>query len=313
MVFLKLGISATLMWYLVENFNFADALARIESVPLLAFLLILLVFLVQLLLAALRYFMTLQVMDLQVPYSASLSSVFVGYFFSQTMISFVGGDAMRTVHTSRTGEKISQVAKAVVVDRVSGFVGQMCLIGCTLPFLLPLLPERIQRITTVAIFLAATGLLASLYWLKESARSEDSSRIASLLHGYATRILKRLRTHRAMFAFFGLSLTINLLNCFAYYLIARALNIPLTLSNAIILMPPAFFLSMLPISISGWGIREGATVTMLNIAGIVTEDALVISIFFGLSLLAISLPGGILWLTSPKRTKTADVVNAPTS
>lgn len=310
-LFVKLGVSVAMLWYLLTHFDFADALERIRLLPLFAVLLILFVFLLQLIISSFRYFMTLEVMGLRVPYPVSLSSVFIGYFFSQTMISFVGGDAMRTVHTSRTGEKISQITKAVVVDRVSGFAGQICLLGCTLPFLLPLLPEIHLQLALAGIVLVSIVLLFALAWLGNEARLTNATGFTALLRSYARRVLDRLLTRRALFAFLGLSLAISLLNCFAYYAIAKVLNIPLNLIDALILTPPAFFLSMLPISISGWGVREGATVMMLGIAGISSADALCISIIFGLSLLVISLPGGVLWLASPKHIKTEEVPEPP--
>lgn len=311
MIFIKLGVSIAMLGYLLTHFDFADALERIQSLPLVSIVLILFVFLLQLIASSFRYSLTLEVMGLKVPYSVSLSSVFIGYFFSQTMISFVGGDAMRTVHTSRTGEKISQITKAVVVDRVSGFAGQIALLGCTLPFLLPLLPEVHLQLALTGIVLISIALLFSLAWLGDEARLTNASGFTALLRNYARRVLDRLLTLRAIFSFLGLSFVISLLNCLAYYAIAKVLGIPLDLADALILTPPAFFLSMLPISISGWGIREGATVMMLGIAGMASADALCISIFFGLSLLVISLPGGILWLVSPKHIKTEEIPEPP--
>jgi hypothetical protein len=53
---------------------------------------------------------------------------------------------------------------------------------------------------------------------------------------------------------------------------------------------------MLPISIGGWGVREGAMVVALHGFGISAEDALLPSVLFGLCAVAATLPGGILWV-----------------
>jgi uncharacterized membrane protein YbhN (UPF0104 family) len=147
-----------------------------------------------------------------------------------------------------------------------------------------------------------------VFFLGKKRGIKDSKGIVGKIRDYSKRILDRLYTGQALLYIFGLSFLISLINCIAYYAIAKALNIQLTFLQLLILTPPALFLSMMPISISGWGIREGATVKMLAIVGISSSDALCISIIFGLSLLAISLPGGIIWLFSPKRSQGSQVL-----
>jgi len=218
---------------------------------------------------------------------------------------------MRIFSTVQFNEKISQITKAVVIDRFSGFAGQILLLGLTLPFLIPLLPNKDLTTFLLLIILASCGLVLIVSFLGMKANTSNAKGIVSKLISYSKRIINRLYTGQALFYFIGLSFLIGLINCLAYFTIAKALNIPLTFLQIIILTPPAFFLSMMPISISGWGIREGATVMMLALVGISSSDALCISIIFGLSLLAISLPGGIIWLFSSKRTQNQQVPKPP--
>jgi len=55
-------------------------------------------------------------------------------------------------------------------------------------------------------------------------------------------------------------------------------------------------ISMLPISIGGWGVREGAMVLALRGFGIPTEEALLPSILFGLCAVTATLPGATFWI-----------------
>jgi uncharacterized membrane protein YbhN (UPF0104 family) len=61
------------------------------------------------------------------------------------------------------------------------------------------------------------------------------------------------------------------------------------------------FASMIPFSIAGWGVREGAAVALLPLAGLTPEQALAVSILFGALLLVVSLLGGLLWLLTQRR------------
>lgn len=300
---LKLVISIFLVYYLINNVNFKDAFIQIQKLSVITILFILSIFLSQLILSSTRYHGILSIMGIHVSFLTTIRSIFIGYFFSQTMISFIGGDAMRIFSTANSDEKISQITKAVIVDRLSGFVGQILILTLTLPFLIPVLPRMGLKIFLLLIVLTSFGLVFMVFWLGRKVSSSSRKTITSILTNFSKRILDRLYTREALFYFIGLSFLIGLINCLAYFFIAKALEIPLTFEHVLILTPPAFFLSMLPISISGWGVREGATVMMLAIVGISSSDALCISIIFGLSLLAISLPGGFIWLISPKRIK----------
>jgi hypothetical protein len=55
-------------------------------------------------------------------------------------------------------------------------------------------------------------------------------------------------------------------------------------------------ITVLPISLAGWGVREVTVVALLGMLGVEDEAALLLSIEFGLLAMLVSLPGGVLWL-----------------
>ena len=66
----------------------------------------------------------------------------------------------------------------------------------------------------------------------------------------------------------------------------------------LIAMPPIFLLTFVPISLAGWGIREGAMVGLFMLAGADKSQILAVSILYGITLIISSLPGGLFWLDS---------------
>ena len=63
---------------------------------------------------------------------------------------------------------------------------------------------------------------------------------------------------------------------------------------------PLILLTMLiPVTISGWGLREAAAAALLPLAGFVASEGLATSVAFGLVLLATSLPGIFFATRSP--------------
>ena len=61
-------------------------------------------------------------------------------------------------------------------------------------------------------------------------------------------------------------------------------------------MPLASLLMTVPISIAGWGVREGVMIIGFGFLGVTPESALAISLLYGLIMLVISLPGVVIWL-----------------
>ena len=92
------------------------------------------------------------------------------------------------------------------------------------------------------------------------------------------------------------AVTIHFLTCLAIYLLARTMTVPLGFHECLLLVPIIILTSAIPISFAGWGVREGAMVYLLGQVGIAGSDALAISIAFGLMLLAMGIPGGLIWL-----------------
>jgi hypothetical protein len=64
----------------------------------------------------------------------------------------------------------------------------------------------------------------------------------------------------------------------------------------ILLLPFVLLLSLLPISVAGWGVREGAMIAGLGYVGVDSASAFVISALFGVAYIFAGIPGVIAWL-----------------
>ena len=82
---------------------------------------------------------------------------------------------------------------------------------------------------------------------------------------------------------------------FVVYLLALDARVDISLLDCLLILPPVMLISALPISIAGWGVREGAMIVGLGLAGVPGEQALALSIQFALAGSAVSLLGAIPW------------------
>jgi hypothetical protein len=87
-------------------------------------------------------------------------------------------------------------------------------------------------------------------------------------------------------------------------IIARGMGIAVGTLECLVLVPPVLLVSTLPISVAGWGVREGAMVTAFGFAGVAESEAVALGVLFGLVVLVVGLPGGLIWfLTGRERAR----------
>jgi hypothetical protein len=70
----------------------------------------------------------------------------------------------------------------------------------------------------------------------------------------------------------------------------------LSAPEALFLLPLTLAAMLIPLTIAGWGLREGAAAALWPLAGIAPEAAVAASVVFGIAALAAALPGvAALW------------------
>jgi glycosyltransferase 2 family protein len=79
---------------------------------------------------------------------------------------------------------------------------------------------------------------------------------------------------------------------------ARAVAAPVPFVDLLALVPPVLLIATLPVSIAGWGLREGTMATAFTLAGLSGEDGVLISLLFGLVYVVTGCIGGLIWLAS---------------
>lgn len=304
---LKVVLSAGLIWYIFRRIDFSSAWATLVSIPLGAVTAAIAILLVQLVLGAFRLKELLRQLGKDCGLPALLDICWIGAFFSQTLISFVGGDAMRVWRMVRFKVPVAVATQSVLLDRLAGFGGIVVVLLATIPFLVPLLESLEMKIGLLLIAGGVLGFIFSVFVLRRLPERFTRYRIIAAIAGFASRGLYIARSGRGAAHVLGLSVLVQFANVVVLFILARGLSINLGFGVFVIFMPTVLFLSMLPISIAGWGVREGAMVGALAVVGVPTHQSLALSICFGLALVFISLPGGLVWFLSRNRPAGVDV------
>jgi uncharacterized membrane protein YbhN (UPF0104 family) len=91
---------------------------------------------------------------------------------------------------------------------------------------------------------------------------------------------------------------IHFVSMLAVYFLGIGVGLNYGLLTFLVLVPPVMLLTIAPISLAGWGVREGGMIGLFMLVGADKTLVLSMSVLYGLILIAASLPGLYLFLMS---------------
>ncbi|MBF0188342.1 MAG: flippase-like domain-containing protein [Magnetococcales bacterium] len=252
-------------------------------------------------LSVFRWIAVLETMKVSIKYLYGLQLVLIGIFFNQALPSTVGGDAVRAWRLYRDGYPGGLSVRSVMMDRIIALVGLTLLVVLCLPLLYFQLGNSLSFWMILALIMAAASAVVTLLLLKHLPERFQTNKITRglvTLSSDAWQILHHARIARITL---GISMFIHASVTFVVYCLALALSIEVSFLACLVLVPPVVLVSVVPISLAGWGVREGAMIAAFGFIGIPAQEAFVLSVGFGLVILATGLPGGPVWLLTRRK------------
>ncbi len=233
----------------------------------------------------------------RLPYGAAIQNVYIGQFFNQILPSSIGGDAVRVwkLYLLHVG------ARGAFERRSRPYRGAACRSDHPHPRLRPALPRRTR---------GAVSLVALRDDRRRRRRAAASppggphSVPAAILRLPLVGVVRAMPSAaRQLFSdplcllrTLLLSIVIHVGVAISLWMLAGNLGADAPLAAFLLLAPLITLLTTVPISIGGWGVREGAMITALSLANVPPSVALTVSVEFGLIMLVVGLPGGALML-----------------
>ncbi len=155
-----------------------------------------------------------------------------------------------------------------------------------------LLPAQAYRLI---LWLLVAGLLGfcSLSFLGRLAWLGRQPQLA-VLKTVSVRLLQAVSLHR--FLLLVSSLLVPVLAMLTFFAAGQALGLRYDVMTYFAIVPPALVLTVIPVSIAGWGVREGALVGLFSLIGADKAVVLTMSLAYGILLILVSLPGLVVFL-----------------
>jgi uncharacterized protein (TIRG00374 family) len=315
---LKVAFSIAILYVIVAKSNLREILATLQLIAPVSVLIALLLALLQTGCSAARLSVIVELYNRRLPLGDSFRLTLESAFFSQTFVSFLGGDALRIWRIRRCGMPLRQAASAVVLDRLIGIVVNHALLLVALPWLLAEISDHTIRIALV--FLAAAGvagfacvlLLGTFYGTPSGLAGRlEGSRIGPLVSELAAVGRHFLPPGAQLLTAAAVSFIIAVINSLIFFVLLVGWGVtPLAAVGCALLVPAVLEIAMLPISIAGWGVREGVAMIAFSGFGVSSNIAFGSSILFASIALTLGLIGGLLWLIDRREFATLGAVEA---
>ncbi|MFN3169433.1 MAG: YbhN family protein [Hyphomicrobiales bacterium] len=285
-----LGLLA-LLWQIADGPETARILAAAEPIWLLASFLALTL---QTALSAMRWQLTAAQLGIKLSQLHALREYYLAQMVNQAVPGGVVGDAARAVR-SRDQVGLMGSGQAVVFERLAGQIAMFVTMACA--FLATLLApggfEWPAWLVPPVLLVILVGALSPFAFVMAT---HLPGRIGDRLKGLQRSLAKTLASRHVLPRQIALSFGTTFCNLAAFAFCAQAVGLTLQPIIVLALVPLILFTMLIPLTISGWGVREGAAAALLPLAGASASEGFAASIAFGLVLLVAVLPGFLaLW------------------
>jgi len=221
----------------------------------------------------------------------------VSTFSASFLPTTAGGDVTRALLVSRRAADLRRVAVSIVVDRAGGLAGMIAIAWLALaidPGRVPSEASAVLVWTSLVMVAAAAVAVVALMRGNGWLRRRLPAQVLTMARDSRDILRDYGRSPGLLGLWFGLSVLYQALIAYQLVLLGQAIDVSLSLATAAIALTVVTLVTLIPISIGGFGVREGSYVVLLGGVSIAASDATLISVLSVATLLIASLPGAFL-------------------
>lgn len=287
---IKLCISSALLYFIFARTGLTEILRTLGGINIFAFIAAIFLYLLAQLISTLRW-------KLLLPGGFGLKKLFslymIGAFFNSFLPGIIGGDAIKGFYLYKTTGKVGLALASVFMDRYLGLVVLIAICAVAFPFGYQYLHGT--NIAWVLLSVILSFIIGSFlfFGLRIGKQIKHLADLYNYFHIYRN---ERGTIGKALL----LSVFVQLAGFSAVYILAQGLGQNIPFLSLFIYLPLIILVSMIPISISGLGVREGAFVLFFGFIGVKPEASTAISLSWFISASVGSLIGLIEYVKFKK-------------
>lgn len=224
----------------------------------------------------------------------------IGITFNHFLPTGMGGDVVKAYYTGKEGKNTPGAASAVLTSRITGFIGMLCV---ALPALLiwhTLFSKAFIAsfiISSLAMIMALISVFFGAGFLPRYIPGKwAQNRLVNTVLKISNTLHKSMKQPRSMCAAILFGMLFHISAALNYYSFGLMLDVHVPFAFYLVAIPFVSLIAFLPISINGFGLREGAFVGIFSIVHVNPASALVIVLLMDTETLCFGLLGGCIYL-----------------
>lgn len=245
-------------------------------------------------LSALRWRLVAARLGQRIGMGLALREYFLAQAVNMALPGGVAGDAARAVR-ARAEVGLERAGMAVVLERAAGQVALVAVTGVAVVAVM----VAPGGMTVPGVVLAALTLLLAVGIVGLAVLSRMAGRRAAVAR-WRQGVRVALLAPEVRGVQVGLSLGTVALNLVAFWACAAAVGVWLAPAAALVVLPLVLFAMLVPLTVGGWGLREGAAVALFPLAGATGAEGFAASAAFG-AVFTLTAMGGLILHLRPLR------------
>lgn len=299
----KILISLVLVIFLLTKLGIREITFQFASANFWWILVGILIFSLSNILGSIQWLLLMRTRGIQIPFFQVLSYYYVGLFFNNFLIGYVGGDAVRIYDISKKSGDSTNAISTVFFDRLIGFV-----MLTTLALVAGIAWRNIfhsKTIIFVTSIIFICWIISFIIFFNDrfaqkigwAFRFIFPPKINDKIREFYSNLNSYKYQRKTLLLVFLISFLIQTFRILVHYFAALSVGLDIHIKYFFVFVPVIALLASLPISIGGIGIRESSGVALFSQINSFKPETIVAMEFLAYLIgLLSTIPGGLLFV-----------------
>ncbi len=299
----RLLVSFFLLYYIFKNIEISEFIEYLSHIPVHILVISIMLAMIIKLIQSLRWGFVLREKKAIFNSFTLFSFCMIAGFFNLFLPSVIGGDALRIAYIKNNNLSLLSAANTVLFERLVGLYALfiMSAVAIVLGWNIVVAEIRITAMTISTIGILLMTLVFFFYDkfldFVESISIKYSNRITLNIHSFFKSLDFSIYSNKIFGICFCMTVFMYILGVGVIIMIGNALGLEeISISYYLIIIPIINIITLIPISLGGFGVREGLYVLFLTPLGISIEQSTLLSLLSFSPFIFVGLLGGLFYL-----------------
>ena len=299
---IKYSVSIGLILFLLLNADVKSLLSAVSQTDIFLFIFAVSIGFLTILIRSYKWQLLLKIQGAGLSLRYIVAVTFMSLFFNNFAPGSLGGDAFRVHKTMNNSNFKLGAVSSIIMERLTGLVMLFFMVLsfglCNLFMAKPFLTGDqffLLIIYGIGFLFIAYVLYIVLIRTHKLALLSKFPKIVQLMQDFKQSINVHKNHKKVILSCLGLSFIFFIANTIAMYFFALSANQRINFLQLAFAVPLIAFISLIPISVNGIGLQEGAFFLFFDKIGIDSESALLIALLPRIAMFIFSLVGAIIY------------------